>query len=987
MRCTVKFRHALVVAFAAFAVSCGSAGTQEPSAKSDSAERSEAAERIAPAVAGDPMGVVIRKLPNGLTLMLSENHEEPRIETRVAVRAGSAKDPAEATGLAHYLEHMNFKGTSHLGTLDWEKEKPHQERIQQLYDELFGTKDEAKRAELYAAIDRENQEACKYVVASELDSLYDGLGARGLNAFTNNDSTVYVVNIPSNRLATWAAIEVERFRDPVYRLFQSELEAVYEEKNRGMDNKGRVIWEVLQEQLYPEHPYGTQTTIGTVEHLKNPSLTKIIDYFRKWYVPGNMLVAVSGDFDTKEALAILSEQFGKWEAKPVPPDPQFPMKAPTEPRRAELKFKAEEQVMLAWLTVPESHPDHEALVLADGLLDNGHTGFIDVNIKKAQKALGAQGSIQTAADSGFELLAGVPNPQTGQTLEDVEKLLLEQLELLKKGEFTEADMAAIVNDYDIREQTVLESNGARVSEMVDSFVSREPWERKLSYISRLRKVTKDDVLRVANKYFGSGYAAVYRRSGQPDLPKIDKPPFSKVETQKDTHSPYWKEMAAAPATPLTPRFLEASRDYTTQDLATGQLVAAKNPMNELFQLSFSFDVGTDQDNKLGIATSLIDFGGAGELDPVAFERALFALGTTISVGAGRQETTVSLAGQDKNLEASLDLMRAHFEKPTGVSDDTYRSLAQRIVGGRMFQKVQTPTIAAALSGYALRGPESDLLTQASNKEVTSWKADDLLTSVRSIWDMKRRVLYVGPRDAAAVAKVVDVAPPSGAPAKEPPARKAVRYVVPEKPRVLLVDKKGAQAQVSLLYPDGTYERPAVPLHRVYNEYMSGSMGAVVFQEIREFRSLAYDCNAVYRDAGWKDDSNVFLGQLGTQPDKTLDALEVLMRIVKEMPQSDVRMAGVRTSIDQTYRSAYVNFRTIPSAVVGWWRQGLTGDPRPYNWEHAMKLTVGDLAAFSSRFKSMPYTITIVGDKSRFDMAKLAEYGEVTELKPDQLFSW
>src|SRR5262245_57508430 len=531
MRCIVKFRNALVVAFAAFVVSCGSAGTKEAGTH----DQQPAEARIAPAVEGDPMGVVIRTLPNGLTLMLSENHEEPRIETRIAVRAGSAKDPAEATGLAHYLEHMNFKGTSRLGTLDWEKEKPHQEKIQKLYDDLFAEKDEAKRKELYAAIDRENQEACKYIVASELDSLYDGLGARGLNAFTNTDATVYVVNIPANRLSTWAAIEVERFRDPVYRLFQSELEAVYEEKNRGMDNKGRVIFEALAAQLYPQHPYGTQTTIGTVEHLKNPSLTKIIDYFRKWYVPGNMVVAISGDFDTKQALATLTENFGKWEAKPVPPDPQFPMNAPTEPRRTEVKFVAEEQVMLAWLTVPESHPDHEALVLADGLLDNGHTGLIDVNIKKAQKALGAQGSIQTMADSGFELLAGVPNPQAGQTLEDVEKLLLEQLDLLKKGEFTADDMAAIVNDYDIREKTILESNRARVEQMVDSYISREPWERKLSYVSRLRKVTRDDVLRVAKQYFGGGYAAVYRRNGKPDLPKIDKPPFSKVETQKDTH--------------------------------------------------------------------------------------------------------------------------------------------------------------------------------------------------------------------------------------------------------------------------------------------------------------------------------------------------------------------------------------------------------------------------------------------------------------------
>jgi predicted Zn-dependent peptidase len=251
------------------------------------------------------------------------------------------------------------------------------------------------------------------------------------------------------------------------------------------------------------------------------------------------------------------------------------------------------------------------------------------------------------------------------------------------------------------------------------------------------------------------------------------------------------------------------------------------------------------------------------------------------------------------------------------------------------------------------------------------------------------VNYVGTRPIDEVAALIDL-PPIGADfaaLQKTPARKPVRFVVPEKPRVLLVDKKAAQAQVGMFFPDGGYDRQAVPVHRMYNEYMNGSMGAVVFQEIRESRALAYDAGTVYRDAQWKDDGNMFMGVLGTQADKTLDALDVLMRIVKEMPAAESRMENAKRSLDETYRGTRIPFRTIPSTVVSWWRVGLPGDPRPWNWEQVKKMTLADLSTFASRWKSMPYTITIVGDKSRFDMAKLAQFGEVVEMTPDQLFVW
>jgi predicted Zn-dependent peptidase len=949
--------------------------------------KAPAPDPYAPAVPGDPMGVIVKKLANGFTVMICENHEEPRAECWITTRAGSAKDPADATGLAHYLEHMNFKGTTHLGTLDWAQEKPHLDRITQFYDELFKTTDAAKRKELYDAIDKENQAASAFEVPSEIDNLYQSFGFKGLNAFTNTDQTSYTVNIPVNRLDAWAQVECERFSNPVYRLFQTELEAVYEEKNRGMDNKAWAVQEALLAGVFPDHPYGTQTTIGTVEHLKNPSLTKIYDYFHKWYVPGNMVIALSGDFNAKDALATIEKRFGAFPSKPVPPDPVHVMAPLKGVKRIELKFEAEEEIEIAWRTVRPDHPDADALKMADMMLANGHTGLIDVNVNQKQLLQSATAGPEWLVEAGGELVQGVA--KNGQPLEDAEKILLDQVELLKQGAFTEDDMKGALTEFEIQEKTKLESNRARVQAMTEAFIHAQPWDWKVREIDRMRAVTKAQVVAAANKYFGSDYVVVYRRTGKPELPKIEKPGFTAVKIKTDKHSAFYEQIAAEPAPPIEPRFLENGRDYFVKDLASGKLVWARNPANDLFQLSFTIDVGTDTDPRLGLGMSLLDFAGAGDLDQQAFKRKLYSLGTQIGAGAGRQETSISISGLDANLEESLRLLREHFAKPTGASQGDLDKLVERVIGARAKQKIDARAIGGALSSYALRGEDSDVLRQPKNEQLKAFKADDLLAAARDAWNWKRTAQYVGTRPIDEVAALVDLPTNGGdaASTKPTPARAPIRAVVPAKPRVLIVDKKAAQAQVGLFYPDGTYDRPAVPVHRMYNEYMNGSMGAVVFQEIRESRALAYDAGTVYRDGAWKDDSNVFLGVLGTQADKTLDALDVLMRIVKDMPAQEPRMVNAKRSIDETYRATRIPFRTIPSTIVSWWRQGLDGDPRPWNWEQAKKMTLADLSGFASRWKTAPYTITVVGDKSRFDMTKLAQYGEVVEMTPDQIFAW
>jgi zinc protease len=278
-------------------------------------------------VANDPLGVMMYTMSNGMKIYLSVKKDEPRIFTNVAVHTGSRNDPSDCTGLAHYLEHMMFKGTSQIGALNWGDESKMLKEISDLYEQHKNTTNPELRKELYAKIDAKSGEAARMVAANEYDKLVSSMGAKATNAYTWLDQTVYVNDIPSNELERWMRLESERFKMVVLRLFHTELEAVYEEYNISLDRDFRKVMKVQNEVLFPTHPYGTQTTLGRGEHLKSPSHEQIYAYFSKYYVPNNMAIVLSGDFDPDKVVELAEKYFGSYQTKLVD-RPTFGAQAP-----------------------------------------------------------------------------------------------------------------------------------------------------------------------------------------------------------------------------------------------------------------------------------------------------------------------------------------------------------------------------------------------------------------------------------------------------------------------------------------------------------------------------------------------------------------------------------------------------------------------------------------------------------------------------------
>ena len=389
-------------------------------------------------VPGDMMQTRIYTLDNGLKVYLSVNNEKPRIQTYIAVRTGSKNDPAETTGLAHYLEHLMFKGTKQFGTNNAEAEAPLLAEIELRYEAYRRLTDPEARRQAYHEIDSVSQLAAKYFIPNEYDKLMAAIGAEGTNAYTSNDVTCYTEDIPSNEIENWAKIQSDRFQNMVIRGFHTELEAVYEEYNIGLSSDGRKLYATAYKMLWPNHPYGLQTTIGTQEHLKNPSITNIKNYFNKWYRPNNVAICMAGDLDPDKTIAIIEKYFSSWE------------------------------------------PGADVLQLMQRVLSNGRAGLFDLDLNQTMKVQRAAGGCELLRDHGGFLLMGTP--KQGQTLEEVRSLMLAEIDKLKRGDFPDNLLPSIINNLKRSHYSLLESNYGRADMFVDAFIDEIDWKQEVESI-------------------------------------------------------------------------------------------------------------------------------------------------------------------------------------------------------------------------------------------------------------------------------------------------------------------------------------------------------------------------------------------------------------------------------------------------------------------------------------------------------------------------
>ncbi|MCY1062416.1 M16 family metallopeptidase [Nannocystis sp. SCPEA4] len=931
------------------------------------------------ALPDDPLAVSVHRLSNGITVYISTDRQKPRFDAWIAVRAGSRHDPAASTGLAHYLEHMLFKGTDELGTLDHAAEAPHLARIEELYRELRATQDPEQRRKIFAELDLANQKVAVSAIPNEFDRVYAELGIAGLNAFTSFDQTVYVADVPSNRIDAWADVEGERFSDPVFRLFFTEMEAVYEEKNLSLDNPWVRTFYATTKNLFPRHPYGTQTTIGEIEHLKVPAYRDMVDYFNRWYVPNNMAVVLAGDIDAATALPRLEAALGKLEPKPLEA-PQPGSLAPIGARvQTEVVAEGEQEVMLAWQTASAADADEPALTVMDWLMDNSTSGLLNVELELSQKVPSASSSTLSLRESGwFSVRAQL---RDGQTHAEVEALLLAVVEKLKRGEFTPADVAAIVLNQEIGDKRARESNDFRAHKMTDAFITHRPWADVVARDRKIRAVTREDVIRVANKYLGANYSAVHRRAGKPEVAKIDKPSMTPVELHPERRSPFADALLKRPAQQLEPEWLIEGTHYKRGELAGGPLVAVSNGRNDLFSLTYRFERGHKRDRLLCHALDVVEQSGAGELTAEALKKQLFALGTSVSFSCDAQQSEITVEGVDATMEQSLALVE-RWLREVKIDKAVLRGIADNVISTRRDAMEDPDELAGALADYAIHGKDSEYLHAPTNAQIAAAKPEALTKLAREFLDYQHKTFYFGPRSASDAAKVIGL----GKGHRKLPLRSPVVYRKVPKPTLYFTHRDVAKSTIAVALPSAALTREQRPAARLLSEYLGGGMNTLLFQEMRESRGLVYYAWGVLLAGPRPSDAWALRGGLGTQSDKTSEALKVFFELLGR-PLDAVRLGSTRAAIEQEYRSSRVDPRASGMLVHAWDELGEKTDPRPWVWQTIGGMTQEQLQGFASGFAAVPPIVGLVGNRERVDLEALKKIADVVEVAPSALFSY
>ncbi len=965
-------------------------------------------------VKGDLTKARIYTLKNGLKVYLSVNKEEPRIQTFIAVRTGSKNDPAETTGLAHYLEHLMFKGTDKFGVTDPEAEKVFLDDIEQRYEQYRLLTDPEERRQAYHEIDSISQLAAQYFIPNEYDKLMSAIGAEGTNAYTSNDVTCYTEDIPSNEVENWAKIQADRFMNMTIRGFHTELEAVYEEYNIGIAQDQRKLWQAMSAMLFPTHPYGTQTTIGTQEHLKNPSITNIKNYFNKWYRPNNVAICMAGDFDPDKVMAVIEKYFGQWEPGEDVSQPEFPALEPiTAPRDTTVYGLEAETLWMGWRFDRGNSLQADTLTIIENILSNGTAGLIDLDINQQMKMLGAGAGAERLRDySGF-LMVGTP--KEGQTLDEVRQLLLEEMDKLKSGNFSDDLLPSVVNNAKLSYYNSLESNRARANMFVEAYINEIPWAQQAGYLDRISGMTKEQIVSFAKQHFNDNYVVVYKRQGDdPTLQKIDKPAITPIPTNRDYVSQFVKDIQDTKVEPIQPRFVDFNRDLVFGEISVKSselrdassadsdtkvsqhstlntqlpYIYVRNTENGRFTLSFRYEFGEESDLRYDYASDYLDFLGTDKLSNEQIKQQFYKLACNYNISVGQRTITVSLNGLSENMPQALALLEDVIQNAQ-VDQDAWQQYVGLVEKSRADAKHNQQRNFQYLVQYGIYGPYNPYRNMLSAEQLRQTDPQELLLLLRNLNQYEHSVLYYGPMTQKELAEAVTKNHPTSTILLPPPAARHYTMQATPENEILIAPYDAKNIYMRMVHNE---ERPWNPdeaaVKALFNEYYGGGMNTIVFQELREARGLAYNAYAAYIEPQYQGEPEYFFTHIITQNDKMMDCVRQFHQILDTIPQSETAFNIAKEALTKRLQSQ----RTTKFGLINAWltarQKGIDYDLNERIYKALPSVTLADIVSFEQQqMAAKPYRYIILGNEKELDMKSLQEIGPVKRLTTEEIFGY
>lgn len=937
-------------------------------------------------------GLKAFKLKNGLSVFIWEDHSQSDVYGAVGVRTGSVDDPDEYTGLAHYLEHVMFKGTSQIGALDWEKERGLYEQIIAKYDEKAEATDPGKKKEIDKEINRLTVEVGNISLPTEYSNLIEHMGGTGLNAGTNYDYTVYYNTFPAFQIDKWLSISSERFIDPVFRSFQSELETVYEEYNMYKDRPTSVVRDFLFEKAFEGHPYA-RPIIGWGEHLKNPRLSKLIEFYNTWYKPENMVLILVGNVDAQQVSRMISATFGRLESTPLPERTDHPATQIKGRKTYTTKVSPQPSVMLVFNGTSAGSPDEIPLEICLRLLSNSNsTGLLD-KLTMDGDLRGAYASLLSLRQQGRIVLQGYPTYDENQkrfaSNKSVERKLLSSVEKIRNGQFEnwliESIKMEMCRDYDLG----LESNGWIGNQLLDAFIHERDLAEVLDYKDLVGNVSIDDIRKVAQIYFTDNYLVINNEQGKPDKSnRIQKPDYDPIIPPVGQSSLYAQQLKVLPINQVE----EVTQSFDDIHIKTinerSKLFYTKHPDSEIFSLRIKYGVGTDKMPKLGFAASLMNHAGVmGQYEPHEFKSALSRLGATSSVFANDSYLFIDVRGYEANLEQVCQLITRQILMPK-LDDKQLRNLKGSELGRRSTRKDNLTTLTRALSEYVIYQDNSSFINTLTDKEVFDLQISELTGEINRASHYEAEIHYTGSLNFESVYNKLSNSLPLIANELVTTSPEVTEPVqVTENVVYFLPYADALQSNIYFYFPMNDYDHTQDVVIEAFSQYFGGGFNGLVLNEIREKNSMAYTASGTVRRPVLPGKKNYFTSYIGTQNDKAIDAIRLYKQLISDMPEHPERMDNIKSYMRQLSITDIPSLRSKSQIYEILKKRGYQTHPSEVNLPEIDALTFKKIVDFyKEQIQGKPMVIGIVGNPKDLDVNELKEFGKVVRLDMKKLFN-
>ena len=935
-----------------------------------------------------PFPVHTYTLDNGLQVMLSPNKLEPRIQTNIVVKAGSKHDPDDCTGLAHYFEHMMFKGSSKLGTINWEEESKVLQEIEALYEAHRQTQDPAERKALYQKIDQLSNQAANYAVPNEYDKIVSEIGAKDTNAYTWVEQTVYLNNIPSNQLANWLKLEAERFRHVALRLFHTELETVYEEFNITQDSDPRKVNKAINEILFPTHPYGTHTTIGRGEDLKAPSQSAIQAFFGQYYVPNNIAICLSGDFEVDVALEAIETYWGSFQAMEVPAFEYTEQPNLDKPVTKEVYGQDAPFVEIAW-KLPGSNaqtlPYYEFIT---SILQNAQVGLIDW-IKREQKVLTANAYMYMFKD--YSSLRISAQPIQGQSLEAVKDILMDVFEKLKNGAYPDWIIEGIIKDIKLSMINHAESNSTRSNIMTQFAIWDVDWEHMDNRMQRLEQITKEDITQFIQEHISAAPAIIYKKQGEdPNVLKMEKPHITPLPMNKETQSDFASEILSYEPDVIPTHFLDLKSSIEEIDLNNGcTLHYQTNQYNDLFKTTLHWELGKSNKKEVALLGAIINYIFTANYSQEELQNKLFQKGLYISSKCSEETLMVSIQGLGDTFEDAILILKEVLSTAS-IDEQALSNIKRDIFQSRINSLTNKQVILRnGLMNYIKFGSNNPFTDRLDSAQLIDLDVKAVEALIHQLLEYPFTCYCYGSFSLEQCKKQIQQITDASHVHRAIPVFKEFIQIPVQQNQIYTLDFPMVQTDILFqAKTNDTFDLDQYVMSEWYNQYFGYGLSSIMFQEIREAKAYGYATYAYASSPGKKDQAHNLTAYLGTQPDKVNTAIPDILELLNNMPVVPNQMEQARQSILKNIESSRINKSNIYWTWLKNKKLGYDEDVRALTYEKLQAATPQDLINFHQEvIKNKAYNIVLMGPIDQLDLDYISTFGSIQKLSVEEIFGY